>query len=85
MLHRDYRIIPENAGIVYQQKTVASNVYTDTMNAWFIIFEIQMLSFFLELNLKSMKAALQINSTETVFTELYFFSNMLPFCAVAPK
>lgn len=50
MLHRDYQIIPENAGIVYQQKTVTLDVCTDKMNAWFIIFETQMLSLFFELN-----------------------------------
>lgn len=49
-LHRGYWIIPENAGIVYQQKTVTLDVYTDTMNAWFIIFETQMLLLFFELN-----------------------------------
>lgn len=34
---------------------------------------------------KCMKKALQINNTEIMFTELYFFSNMLSFCAVAPQ
>lgn len=46
-LYRDDGIIPENAGIVYQQKTDASSVYTDTMSNWFIIFKTQMLSLFL--------------------------------------
>lgn len=49
-LQRDYQIIPENAAIVYQQKTVTLDVYTDTMNAWFIIFETQMLSLLFALN-----------------------------------